>query len=73
MKTSFKIFIAKYLSKILIYTLSNSLRITKRKKINWKQGLNEAIDLSIFLFGSFEPSIQKIVKNILKMKQKTLI
>ena len=72
MKTSFKIFIAKYLSKILIYTLSNSPTITKRKKINWKLDLNEAIDLSIFLFGSFEPSIQKIVKNILKNETKNI-
>ena len=42
MKTSFKIFIAKYLSKILIYTLSNSLQLLK-EKINWKLDLNEAM------------------------------
>ena len=62
MKTSFKIFIAKYLSKILIYTLSNSLTITKRKKINWKLDLNEAIDLSIFLLGVLNHQYKKLLK-----------
>ncbi len=72
MKTSFKIFIAKYLSKFLINILSNSQIIAQRKNINWKLDLNEAIDLSIFLLGSFEPSIQKIVQHVLKKEKNSI-
>lgn len=72
MKTNFKIFIAKYLSKFLLNFLSDSSIITKRKNINWKLDLNEAIDLSIFLSGSFEPSIQNIFKKILSKNEKNI-
>ena len=65
MKTSLKIYIAKQFSKILLSLFTNSSIKIKRNNIYWKLDLNEAIDLSIFLFGQFEPSIQKIVKKIL--------
>ena len=65
MKTSIKIKIAKYLSKILISFFSSNHITTKRNDIIWKLDLNEAIDLSIFIFGKFEPSIHKIVKKLL--------
>jgi len=65
MKTSLKMYIAKYLSKFILNFLSESKFITTRNNLKWKLDLNEAIDLSIFLFGKFEPSIQNIVRKIL--------
>ena len=63
MKTSIKIKIAKYLSKILISFFSSNHITTKRNDIIWKLDLNEAIDLSIFILENLNLFLHKIVKN----------
>ena len=54
MKTSSKIKLAKFMFNILIFLGIKKNLIVQRKLINWKLDLSEGIDLSIFLFGSFQ-------------------
>ncbi len=62
MKTSLKINIAKLISGLLIFLLKKRNVVVKRNELNWYLDLNEAIDLSIYLTGRFEPSIFNIIK-----------
>lgn len=64
MKTSVKIKFARIISWFLIFFLRQSKLTVTRNKINWSLNLNEAIDLSIFLFGRFEPIILKTIKKL---------
>ena len=69
MNTSIKIHIARILYYILIFFRVKKNILVSRKSINWYLDISESIDLSIFLFGSFQGSVVKsIVKFILKKK-----
>tara|TARA_Y100000741_G_C18236345_1_gene551860 strand:- start:514 stop:1356 length:843 start_codon:yes stop_codon:yes gene_type:complete len=61
MKTKTKIFIAKIIFNILIFLGFKKKNLVKRNSIFWKLDISEGIDLSIFLFGSFQ---NKLVKSI---------
>jgi FkbM family methyltransferase len=64
MKTSSKINIAKLISRLLVFFFSKKNICIKRNGLNWNLDLNEAIDLSIYLTGRFEPSIFNIIKTL---------
>ena len=64
MKTSTKISIARIISKLLILILRKKRHITKRDNLIWNLDLNEAVDLSIFLTGKFEPQIVQTIKKL---------
>ena len=64
MRTSLKINIAKYISSILIFFLRKRNVCIKRNDLIWNLDLNEAIDLSIYLIGRFEPSIFFTIKSL---------
>jgi len=69
MKSSIKIYIAKILYYILIFFRVKKNILVSRKSINWYLDISEGIDLSIFLFGSFQRSVgQSILKFILTKK-----
>ena len=71
MKTYTKIEIAKFISFTLRFLRLKKKIFVKRKLINWYLDLSEGIDLSIFLFGSFQASItDSIYKNIIESKPK---
>ena len=61
MKTIYKIFIAKILSRILTFFISKNQNVT-RNSIKWCLDLNEGIDLSIYLFGTSEKKIVNLRK-----------
>ena len=65
MRTKYKIFIAKIISKVLKLIISEDQTVI-RNKIKWNLNLNEGIDLAIYLFGTSEKKIvnlKKIFKN----------
>ena len=64
MKTKYKILIAKYIIKILSLFNFKLKRVIKKKNIYWNLDLSEGIELSIYIFGTFEPSIIKMSKNL---------
>lgn len=68
--TNQKIFIAKVISKFLTIFLSKNQNVV-RNGIRWNLDLNEGIDLSLYLFGSFENKIENL-KKILPKKDKPL-
>ena len=72
MKTKYKILIAKIISKFLIIFISKN-QIVFRNKIKWNLDLDEAIDLSIYLFGTFERKISNIKKLLSKRKDSLTI
>ena len=65
MKTKHKSLFDKIISNLLAFIYKNKA-LAKRNGIYWYLNLNEGIDLSIFLFGTFEDSIIKIEKNVIK-------
>ena len=64
MKTHSKVKIAKLIFNILILFGFKKKLIAKKNSINWNLDLSEGIDLSIFLFGTFQ---SKVVKSIFKI------
>lgn len=68
--TNQKILIAKVISKFLTIFLSKKQNVV-RNGIRWNLDLNEGIDLSLYLFGSFENKIENL-KKILPKKDKPL-
>jgi FkbM family methyltransferase len=70
MKTKYKILIAKIISKFLLIFISKN-QIVYRNNIKWNLDLEEAIDLSIYLFGTFERKISNI-KKLLSGKKHSL-
>ena len=56
MKTKNKIFISKIIYFFLKFFGYKNKKIIKRKNIFWNLDLSEAIELSIFIFGTFERS-----------------
>ena len=70
MKTIYKIKVAKLIFNILMLCGINQKQLLRRSSINWNLDLSEGIDLSIYIFGSFQndvsSSILKLVKKIVK-------
>ena len=72
MKTDTKVKIAKFIFNTLAFFGFKKKKLVKKNLINWNLDLSEGIDLSIFLFGSFQGKIIKSIVNfILKNKTKT--
>ena len=63
MKTKYKIFFAKIIYNFLKIFFKKDL-ICRRNNINWSLNLSEAIDLHLFIFGSFEKEIVNCLKKI---------
>lgn len=71
MKTYKKIILAKILSFILLKIFKFKVtQIVNRKGINYKLNLRQGIDLSIFIFGSFQNKITNISTKIILNKKK---
>lgn len=62
MSTKIKLFIAGLLYRIISILGITKNRIIKRNGINYKVDLSEGIDLSIFLFGSFQSHVWKLTE-----------
>lgn len=73
MKTKYKIFFAKIIFYILRIFLRKKKYIVTRKKINWNIDLSEAIDLHLFLFGSFEDEISSTALKLDFSKKKRIL
>jgi FkbM family methyltransferase len=72
MQTNKKIILAKILSFILLKIFKFKVtQIVNRKGINYKLNLRQGIDLSIFIFGSFQNKITNILTKIILNKKKT--
>ena len=65
MKTVTKVKIAKFIFNTLIFFGFKKKNLVKRNSINWSLDLSEGIDLSIFLFGSFQGEIIKSIVNVI--------
>ena len=72
MKTKYKIFFARQIYRILSLFFSNNF-ICKRQNIYWNIDLSEAIDLHIFLFGSFEREIKDTADKLEYKDYKTIL
>ena len=71
MQTNKKIILAKILSFILLKIFKFKVtQIVNRKGINYKLNLQQGIDLSIFIFGSFQNKITNILTRIILNKKK---
>jgi len=71
MKTINKIKLAKILSIILINIFKlKSLRIVKRGNIKYKLNLKQGIDLSIFIFGSFQKKITDTLTKVILLNKR---
>ena len=57
MKTNTKIIIAKIIFRVMFFFGIKKNVIVNRNLINWKLDISEGIDLSIFLFGSFQQNL----------------
>ncbi|WP_415322794.1 FkbM family methyltransferase [Candidatus Pelagibacter sp. Uisw_127] len=57
MKTNTKIIIAKIIFRVMFFFGIKKDVIVNRNLINWKLDISEGIDLSIFLFGSFQQNL----------------
>ena len=72
MQTNKKIILAKILSFILLKIFKFKVtQIVNRKGINYKLNLRQDIDLSIFIFGSFQNKITNILTRIILNKKKS--
>ena len=76
LKTSDKIFIARLLSATIkavrILLGKSDKAMVKRRGIRWSLDLNEGIDFSIYLIGSFEPRTLRLYRKIIKPGQTVL-
>lgn len=70
MKTNTKIFIAKVIYFFLSFFLLKKNFLIIRNSINWNIDLSEGIDLSIFLFGSFQSEITDSIVKLISRKKK---
>jgi len=70
MQTNKKLLLAKFLSFILLKIFKFKVtQIAARKDINYKLNLRQGIDLSIFIFGSFQNKITSILTKIIINKK----
>ncbi|MEP7320813.1 MAG: FkbM family methyltransferase [Saprospiraceae bacterium] len=51
----------------------SDITFVKRKKINWHLELNEGIDFSIYLLGSFEPGTINLYSKLLQNKPNAVV
>ena len=72
MKTKQKIFFAKIIYRFIRIFFPEKIKV-KRNDIKWSLNLSEAIDLHIFVFGSFEKEITNIAKNLQLKKYNKII
>ncbi len=73
MKTKYKIFIAKIIYILFkIFIRKENLKIN-RNNINWNVNISEAIDLHLFLFGSFEKEISETAKKLNLYKENCIL
>ena len=72
MKTKQKIFFAKIIYRFIRIFFPEKIKV-KRNNIEWSLNLSEAIDLHIFIFGSFEKEIANIAKNLQLQKYNQII
>ena len=72
MKTKQKIFLAKIIFKIIRIFFPKKIKV-KRNGIVWNLNLSEAMDLHIFIFGSFEKEITITAKNLQLQKYNQII
>ncbi len=70
MKTKTKLFIAKVFLKILLFLGFKKKFIIKRNDIKWNLNISEGIDLSIFLFGSFQKDLTLSILDLIKRQKK---
>ena len=70
MKTNTKIFIAKVIYFFLSFFLLKKNFLIIRNSINWNIDLSEGVDLSIFLFGSFQSEITDSIVKLISRKKK---
>lgn len=71
-KTKSKVVIAKVIFKCITFFGIKKNILVKRNSIKWSLDLSEGIDLSIFLFGSFQGDIIKSIKNFIFNKNKKI-
>ena len=69
MKTSSKINLAKFLYYFLNFFYSKKNILVRRNSINWELDISEGIDLSIYLFGSFQKKVTKFICNYILEKK----
>jgi len=70
MQTIKKIIIAKLISFVLLKVFRfKTIQLVNRKGINYKLDLRQGIDLSIFIFGSFQNKITNIITRIILNKK----
>ena len=72
METKQKIFFAKLIFYLLIIFLPKKIQVL-RKNIRWNLDLSEAIDLHVFIFGSFETEIVESAKKLELYRFKKII
>jgi FkbM family methyltransferase len=69
LRTNTKIHLASALRKFLAcipgYRSSDQPVYVKRSGLNWSLDLDEGIDLSVFLFGSFEPKTIRVLRELI--------
>lgn len=70
MRTNTKLFFAKIVFQTFKVFGLNLIRVAVRNKIKWYLNLNEGIDLSIFLFGSFQKKISKVIFKLVQEEKK---
>ena len=73
MKTKHKIYIAKIISFLISIFFSKKKVKIKRNNIFWDLDLNQGIDLSIFIFGTFENSVINVAKKIIQKKKMDIV
>ncbi len=73
LSTKSKVFVGYFISKILIFFLSNKKRIIERNNIKYEIDLNEGVDLGIFLGIKNEKKLYKIQNLINSNKKKVLV
>tara|TARA_B100000963_G_C22613121_1_gene665892 strand:- start:836 stop:1675 length:840 start_codon:yes stop_codon:yes gene_type:complete len=69
-KTNTKIFFARIIYFFLYIFIFRKKILVKRNNINWNLDLSEGIDLSIFLFGSFQNEITESILKYISRKKK---
>ena len=70
MKTNTKLLFAKIILKFLLFFDFKKKIVIKRNDINWSLDISEGIDLSLFLFGSFQKKLTNSIFYFIKKEKK---
>ncbi len=70
MKTNTKLLFAKIILKFLLFFGFKKKIVIKRNDINWSLDISEGIDLSLFLFGSFQKKLTNSIFYFIKKEKK---